>query len=388
MKFTHDSAVKHRVLIFSLSYFPHVGGAEIAIREITNRIPDIEFHLITLRFQATDLSEERVGNVLVHRVGNGGSYLQKILFVPRSARLAARLRTEHRFDAFWAMMSYMVLPPALLRLWGVRVPCVLTLQDGDPFEHVFTRPLILPFLPLLKYGFRHATKISVLSTYLATWAERMGYTGQPVIIPNGVAVQAFASAMPIDVGKKSGEFWLITSSRLVHKNAVDTVIRALVLLPNYVHFLILGSGPEEAKLRALTNTLGLTDRVHFKGYVSHANLPGYLHAADAFVRPSRTEGFGSSFVEAMAVGLPVIATQEGGIADFLFDAKRNPECAPTGFAVDRDVPEQIAIATKEIMTDPEKVQHVRENAFALVRENYDWDGVARQTREMFATIGV
>jgi glycosyltransferase involved in cell wall biosynthesis len=52
------------------------------------------------------------------------------------------------------------------------------------------------------------------------------------------------------------------------------------------------------------------------------------------------------------------------------------------------MPEQIANATKEIMTNPEKVQRVRENAFVLVREKYDWDIVARQTRGLFATIGI
>ena len=69
-----------KILIFSLAYFPHVGGAEIAIKEITDRIDDIEFHLITLRFE-NEQQEERMGNVLVHRIGNGASYLQKILFV-------------------------------------------------------------------------------------------------------------------------------------------------------------------------------------------------------------------------------------------------------------------------------------------------------------------
>lgn len=377
-----------KILIFSLSYFPHVGGAEIAIRETTDRITDVEFHLITLRFTRDDSLEERIGNVLVHRIGNGSSYVQKILYIPRAVRFAARLHAQYRFDALWAMMSYMVFPIALMRIRGIRIPYMLTLQDGDPFEHVFRRIYILPFLPLLRYGFRHATAVSVLSTYLASWATHVGYRGEPAVIPNGAAVQTFAGAMPIDIGRKSGEFWLVTSSRLVLKNAVDDVIRALVLLPEYVHFLVLGKGEGEKKLKALTNELGLGKRVHFKGYISHRELPGYLHSCDAFVRASRTEGFGSSFVEAMAVGLPVIATQEGGIADFLFDAKRNPSQPPTGFAVDKDSPEQIANAVKEIMTNPDKVQHIRENAFSLVREKYDWDIVARQTRELFGTIGI
>ncbi|MEK7179532.1 MAG: hypothetical protein AAB689_00700, partial [Patescibacteria group bacterium] len=78
-----------RVLIFSLAYYPHVGGAEIALKEITDEISDIEFHLITLNF-GEEKKKEKIGNVFVHRVGNGASYVSKILFIPRAARSAAR----------------------------------------------------------------------------------------------------------------------------------------------------------------------------------------------------------------------------------------------------------------------------------------------------------
>lgn len=379
-----------KILIFSLAYVPHVGGAELALKELTDRLEDFEFHVLTLRFREVDPPEERVGNVVVHRIGPpaGGwsSYLQKMLFIPRAVYAARALHAEHRFALWWAMMTYMVLPVAILRLGGLRVPYVLTLQDGDPFTHVFRRLRILPLVPLLHYGFRHATAVSVLSRYLAGWARRMGARREPHIIPNGVEVAHFAGAQPREVGKKDGEFWLITTSRLVHKNGLDDVIRALVLLPTSVHLLILGSGPLEKKLKALATSFGLNERTHFVGHVPYAELPGYLHACDAFVRPSRTEGFGSSFIEAMAAGLPIIATQEGGIADFLFDARRNPNTKATGFAVDPNSAEQIADVVKELMTDPQKVQSTRQNAFTMVRERYEWSTVAKQMRELFATI--
>lgn len=65
-----------RVLIFSLAYYPHVGGAEVALKEITNRISDIEFHMVTLRF-GSEAREEKIGNVMVHRVGSGGGYFSR-----------------------------------------------------------------------------------------------------------------------------------------------------------------------------------------------------------------------------------------------------------------------------------------------------------------------
>jgi glycosyltransferase involved in cell wall biosynthesis len=181
----------------------------------------------------------------------------------------------------------------------------------------------------------------------------------------------------------AGTVNLVTSSRLVHKNALDEVIRALVLLPKNVQFVIYGTGPDEADLRELSAELAVSDRVLFKGYIPNPELAHAFSTTHIFIRPSRSEGMGISFVEAMAAGLPVIATQAGGIADFLFDEKRNPDKPTTGWAVDVDSPEQIALAVKDIMTNPDKVVRVRENALKLVREKYDWDLIARQMQAVF-----
>lgn len=376
-----------RILIFSLAYYPHASGAEIAVKEITDRISsqDIEFHMMTLRFSLSDAPVERIGNILVHRVGSGGSYLSKVLFIPRAALAAVHLHQTRKFDAWWALMSYMVGPVVLLRLGGVVRPYVLTLQDGDPFEHVFDRPHIKPFKPLLQAGFKDATVVQVISNYLGGWARQIGYAGRVELVPNGVDIKKFSAAISgaekemiqKKLGKKEGEVWLVTTSRLVQKNAVDIVIRALTHLPAHIHFLIIGSGEEEQDLKRLAATLELSERVHFLGQKDQDDLPGLLHACDIFVRTSRTEGMGSSFVEAFAAGRPVVATQVGGIADFLFDAKRNPDKEPTGFAVDVDSPPDVARAVEEILGNPEATRRVIENAKALASATYDWDLIAK-----------
>jgi glycosyltransferase involved in cell wall biosynthesis len=177
--------------------------------------------------------------------------------------------------------------------------------------------------------------------------------------------------------KKPEDIVMVTTSRLVTKNAVDDVIRSLVLLPPNVKFVVYGTGPDEATLKMLIADLGVEDRVFLQGHLSHKDMPLVLQSCDIFIRPSRSEGFGASFVEAMAAGVPVIATQEGGIADFLFDEKRNPGIPTTGWAVDKDAPEQIAAAVLDIMGRPEKVRDVVERARRMVSEKYDWDIIAK-----------
>ncbi|MDO8231935.1 MAG: glycosyltransferase family 4 protein [bacterium] len=379
-----------RIGIFSLAYLPHIGGAEVAIKEITDRTSEIEFHLFTLNF-GKDAHEERIGNIFVHRVGSGSSYLSKILFAPRAAFAARKLHRVQPFNAFWAMLSYMLFPIVLLRFFGVRVPYLLTLQEGDPWEHMFSRWFILPFRPLLSAGFRHVSAVQAISMYLAQWAKRMGYIGSVDVIPNGCDTVRFGET---HLRQDRELFWkhkningadtiLITTSRLVRKNAIDVVIRALALLPKNTRFVILGSGLDRVALEALAGKLEVIERVHFLGDVPNSQTPQYLHASDIFVRPSRTEGMGISFIEAMAAGLPVIATQAGGIADFLFDAKRNPEKESTGWAVDAESPEQVAVAVKEILANPEQVVRVTTVAKKLVSEQYDWNLIAQNMAAIF-----
>ena len=353
-----------KILIFSLAYYPRVGGAEVAIKEITDRISDIEFHMITMRFSAADAELEKVGNVFVHRVGSSGSYLDKVLFIPRAAQFARRLHAKEKFDAAWAMMSYMVLPVVLAKLG---TPYALTLQEGDTEQHMFGRLRILPFLFLLRRGFRGARAVSALSTFLATWAKRMGYGGEVEIVPNGADIQHFAGPTISHEGTV-----LVTSSRLVYKNAIDDVLRALSMVPG-VRFKVAGIGPEEAALKKLSHELGVAERVEWLGFVSHKDLPALLHASDIYVRPSRSEGFGASFPEAFAVGLPVITTQEGGLKDYI--------TSEVAWPVPKDSPAQIALQIKDILGNPEQVKRVVENAHRLVVEKYDWSLVARDMRD-------
>ncbi len=365
-----------KILIFSLAYYPHVGGAEVAIKEITDRLRDIEFHMVTLRFSAQDAAEETLGNVRVHRIGRGSkSRVSKFLFQFAAAYKGSQLQKKHQFDGVWAMMAHSSGVPAALFNWRYpRVPYILNLQEGDPFPQI--ERTMLPLWPLFVRAFTKAAIVQPLSQYLADWARRRGFTGPIEIIPNGADVQFFSGERVAHPGVV-----LVSTSRLVHKNALDDVIRAVALLPPHVLFRNYGFGPDKEKLELLAREMGVEDRVELLPHPGVPNLPQYLHAADIFIRPSRSEGFGISFIEAMAARLPVIATQEGGIADFLFDARRNPDTEPTGWAVDRDSPEQIAAAVQEILAYPDKTKVVVEHAYRVAAQKYDWGLIAHTMQE-------
>src|SRR3989344_2817324 len=387
-----------RILIFSLAYYPNfVSGAEAAIKEITDRIDpsDIEFHMATLLFDKKALREERIGNVHVHRVGFGCAYLSKIIFIPLAALKARALNRALHIDAVWSMMTYMLMPAVLARMMGVRAPRVLTLQDGDPYEKVFERWFSRPIIPLLDYGFRTTSIVQTISIFLAEWPKKRGYQGPIELIYNGANPRDIKDAVsPAEVeemkkklGKKPGDIFLVNTSRLVHQKAFDDTIRALTKLPQHIKLLAVGGGSDEADLKKLATNLGVADRIIFTGQVDRGVVTLYRRAADIFIAPSRSEGLGNAFISALASRLPLIATQVGGMADYVFDEKHNPDKKPTAWVIDPDSPDQIAERVKEVIANPERAKQISTYARTMVEEKYDWDIIAIQMRErVFANV--
>lgn len=366
-----------KILIISHAYYPHIGGAEVAIKEITDRISrdDLSFDLVTLRFDKGDADEEWFGNVRIFRI-DGNKYSFQFF----AALKAFSLNKKYHYDALWALMAHSAGIPTLLAHWLTGLPYALTLQEGDPLPQI--KRQMLPVYPLFKLSFTQAKVVQAISQYLGDWARDMGFQGGIHVVPNAVNTKYFSqkyTKKELDevrekIGIERGNVYLITTSRLVHKNAVDDVIRALKLLGEELHFLVLGIGQDEEKLKALAEELGVEKRVHFLGQIDHKEMPKYLQVADIFIRPSRSEGMGNSFIEAMAAGIPVVATQEGGIADFLFDGE-------TGFAVKKESPESIKVAVERILSNPEEVEGVVERAQHMAFEQYDWDLIAKRIKE-------
>jgi phosphatidylinositol alpha-1,6-mannosyltransferase len=231
--------------------------------------------------------------------------------------------------------------------------------------------------------FTKADRIQAISTYLAKWAGEMGAKCPVTVIPNAVDVERFSKSagekelqmITTKLGKKAGDVFLVTVSRLVVKNAVGDIITALTFLPPQVKLIVIGTGYEEQILRAETERMKLAERVRFLGYISHNELPAYLKVCDIFVRPSLSEGFGNSFIEAMAAGLPVIGTSVGGITDFLKDGE-------TGLVSEVKNPRSIADKVEKLMKDPEVRDRLTENALSMVKEKYDWDRIADEMRRL------
>jgi glycosyltransferase involved in cell wall biosynthesis len=119
---------------------------------------------------------------------------------------------------------------------------------------------------------------------------------------------------------------------------------------------VVGGGNALESFREQAFALGVGDRVDFKGYVQDEDLPGFFQMADVFVMPSKKEGFGIVYLEAMACGLPVVAVKAGGSPDALDHGR-------LGWLAEPDSPISLANAIEEallrtvgdIRSDPQKL---------------------------------
>lgn len=385
-----------RILIFSLAYHPFLGGAEIAVKEITDRIPETEteFDMITLRFDRNLPKRERIGNILVHRIGFSKQspspedllrfpmYLNKVFFPLTALCKAAWLNRRRKYDAMWAIMTYMGFPALFFKTFFKKIPYILTLQDGDTLEHITRRKRVLFVSPILRMVFRKADKVQAISNFLAKFARDMGFKGEVEVIPNGVESSKFRAPVPrsekasleegLMIGKRDKV--LITVSRLVPKNAVEDIIHALAMLPQNIKLLILGEGPLRQELRSLAYSLRVEERIRFLGFVEQNDIPKYFSISDVFIRPSLSEGMGIAFIEAMAAGLPVIATPVGGIPDFLLDKV-------TGLFCEVKNPRSIAEKVELILEAKLLREMIVASASKMVEERFEWSVVVEAIKK-------
>lgn len=363
-----------KILIFSTAYFPLVGGAEIAVKEITNRIKDCEFDLITSRFSKKIPKKEKIGNVTVYRVGFGIKFDKYLL--PILGFLKAR---KNKYSLIWSISASQAGLAALFFKLTSKLPFLLTLQEGSSEKRIFLRRFIV--WPLFKLIFKKADYVQAISKHLANFGKKMGARCPIEVVPNGVDISQFIQSSN-NVKKKLGikdEKVIITVSRLVPKNAVGDLIKSLKYIDFPVKLLILGIGPLNKKLKNLVKKLNLEKKVLFLGLIPPAEVPKYLAIADIFVRPSISEGLGNVFLEAMAAEIPIIGTPVGGIVDYLKHEETGLFCEPRQ-------PKTIAEKIDILIENKELRDKLIRNAKQVVEEIYNWDIISKRMIKIYRKV--
>jgi glycosyltransferase involved in cell wall biosynthesis len=210
-------------------------------------------------------------------------------------------------------------------------------------------------------------------------AERMCVIGNA---PAAHRVGAPAELARLDRELRAGDVGglVLCVARLVPAKAIDQLVRACVELraraPG-VRLVVAGSGPCEAELRALIADLGLGDTVRLLG--RRDDVGSLLAVADVFCLPSRHEGVPLSVLEAMAAGVPCVATAVGGVTELI-------EHRRTGLVVPPDSPDALTDAIGELLADPAGAGRIGEAARTRVERDWSAAVQARRYAELYGEL--
>jgi N-acetyl-alpha-D-glucosaminyl L-malate synthase BshA len=262
------------------------------------------------------------------------------------------------------------------RIFNKNIKIICTVHGGDIFN------LQGKLFDLLKsYIFKNVDAITAVSN--AIKKEILKYKINPAkinVIHNAIDTNIFnsnRSAKSILLKQKYNisSFCLLFVGRLVEKKGVIYLINAMPAILSMLlktKLLIIGDGPELSRIKERVKKLKLQDNVLFAGKIGNNELPDYYKAADIFIGPSiiasdyDTEGFGIVFIEAMACGTPVIATNVGGITDII---KHNQ----TGILIPQKNPDAIADAVVDLLKNTKKREQLSLNGREYVKNNFNWE---------------
>ncbi len=388
-----------RILMFSWEYPPYVvGGLGKHVAELLpplGNLAGVELHLVTPRWGGGEPLEQ-VGRATVHRVD------------PPT--------TESDFyTAAW--QANLRLEEYALGLW----------QETGPFDLVHVHDWLVAFVgaackrtygvPLLStihatergrgrghLGSDEARAIHHVEWWLAyeSWRviacseymrdEIAGYFQCPHdkidVVPNGVETERFDRLEGQDLSHFRNMYALpfeqivFSVGRVVFEKGLHVLVRAMPSIlaqQPTAKVVIAGKGPELDWLRSLSWNLGVGEKVLLTGFISDEARDHLFKIADCAVFPSLYEPFGIVALEAMAAKCPVVVSEVGGLKDVV-------QHGETGITVYPDDPPSLAWGIVHTLQHKEWAAARVENAYRVVREQYDWERIARMTAGIYQQV--
>jgi len=370
--------VPTKLCVVTHTFLPHVGGIERVVYEQSKRLLQKRFELM----------------VLTNRIGTAKQYSYDGIRVRcyDSLSIGFRLGIPYpipnvtSYKAFLESVKSSTLihahgHPYLSSLIAAKLakryskPFVLTQHNTFiKYENFWDTVERLNDFAVGKAVLKEADKIIVVSNATMKYVVSLGADPEKIeLLYNGVDLERFKplngvkDAVREKLGISKNAVVVITVRRLVYKNGVDTLIDSAKIAikknPRLL-FLVVGTGPDFAEVKARTEQLGIRNNFRLTGFVSDEDLPLYYNAADFFVLPSKSgEGLPLVALEAMACGLPVIATKVGGIAEIMMEGY--------GKIVPPDNPDALAEAVLEF--SHRELSALKNGLRSRIEQKFSWD---------------
>jgi glycosyltransferase involved in cell wall biosynthesis len=370
--------VQTRLCIVTHTFLPHVGGIERVVYEQSKRLLQRNYEpiVVTNRIQTPKNYVVDGINVQCYESLNTGFRLGIPYSIPTVTSLEIFLKAVKSSKIVHAHGH-----PYLTSLIAAKLakryskPFVLTQHNTFiEYDSIFDNIERLNDLAVGKETLKEADKIITVSNATKNYVLSLGAKPEKIkVLHNGVDLVRFRpltgkrEEMRRKLGISQNSIVVLTVRRLVYKNGIDTLIESANIAvkknPKII-FLVVGKGPDLNKVQMKINQLGIENNFRFTGFVKDEDLPFYYNAADFFVLPSKSgEGLPLVALEAMACGLPVIATDVGGISEILME--------DYGKLVLPNQPELLAKAILEFCSVDLSSRKLELRA--VMEEKYSWD---------------
>ncbi|MDD1720512.1 MAG: glycosyltransferase family 4 protein [Euryarchaeota archaeon] len=363
-----------KILQASSYFYPHIGGVETHVLELSQNLLDMGHDVLVVCAQAPKSPPfQALDGLSVFRLP-----ALDLPYIPYTWFLRRRL------SPFKADVIHSHYPPPFMSYGAIKglpqLPHVLTYHcDLELPDKIAS----LKIPNIAKKGIKHINMKLYLSSIMNSvqriiaTAESYARTSQVLrdypytVIPNGIGLEAFDNSASEVCGERETKKVLFVG-RLSAVKGIDYLIEAAKLVLAQQHdatFVIVGRGEDEERLKALAKGLG--DRIKFCGHISRQALLRLYRTSTVLVLPSftRLEAFGVVLLEAMASETPVIASRIPGVLDVVGDG---------GMLVQPRDPLQLASAILEVLDDPKTARAMGRDGRRRVERHYDWKIVSRE----------
>jgi len=303
--------------------FPPLGGGaanacKYILKEMSRK--GIEVDLVTSspsRFETEKIGE----NVNIYKLNVGKKnihYWTQMEILTYSWKARAFIKSLIKEKQYNLCHAFFGIPcGAIAYLSRKELPYIVSLRGSDvpgfnqrfSFQYIFLKPII-------RGVWRNAKSVIANSEGLKKLAQKTDLNCTIEIIHNGIDTEQFKPAR-----NNKDKLRILCVSRLIERKGIDYLLRSIPPIKekigNTFEVWIVGEGNLEQQLKGLARQLGVADVVSFKGCIEHSRLPDIYASSDIFVLPSLSEGMSNSILEAMACGLPIIATDTGGTKELI-----------------------------------------------------------------------
>lgn len=374
-----------RLLLVNYEYPPVGAGAATATQAIARNLTALGHNVTILTGAYRDLPREsEEADVTVVRVpclrrrADRCSVLEMLSFTVSSLFSLPFLRAEYQPDALIVFFSLPSGPVGAAADLFYRLPYVVSLRGGDV-------PGLTPevswihklFNPIRRYILKHSVAVVANSVGLRNLSEATDPT-RVQVIPNGVDTEFFLPATSQSrAPRQNGPFRILFVGRFQGQKNLSYLFQQCAQLPSGSFELhLVGDGPLNSQLRALTKELGIASAIVWHGWLPRPALRDVYQIADCFINPSFYEGMPNVVLEAMACALPVLASNIPGNDVLVLPGE-------TGYLFSLHRPNALLQEIRRLMADPILCSQLGASGRARVVTNFSWRNVALAYLELF-----